>query len=202
VRRPHALQLPATGAPDLFGRVVAFRNWRIIDGRLSSPYLPVVWTDRVMRAECYGGARRLAPGRIDVAPAFVDTDGPHVAPDPDCRCGIYAYYRPSARFSTIDYRGVSGIVTVWGALQVHHGGLRAQHARVEALATYGRWSTRQRSAVDGVAGELGVDLVDLDELERAATRYGTPLPPSLLPEPEPPPRRGHSVRWAFARLRR
>jgi hypothetical protein len=32
-----------------------------------------------------------------------------------------------------------------------------------------------------IASELGVDLVERDELDFSAGRYGAPLPPSLVP---------------------
>jgi hypothetical protein len=81
----------------------------------------------------------------------------------------------------VDHQGVAGIVSVWGAVEVHQEGMRAEHARIEALALYARWTTRQLEAVRQVAGELGVDLVDLDEIEDAARRYGQPLSPELVP---------------------
>jgi hypothetical protein len=35
--------------------------------------------------------------------------------------------------------------------------------------------------VAAIAAELGVDLVERDELDSAAGRYGAPLPPALVP---------------------
>ena len=64
-----------------------------------------------------------------------------------------------------------------------------EHARVEALALYSRWTTRQIEAVREVARDLGVDLVDLDEIEDAARRYGRHISRELVPgargEPQP-----------------
>jgi hypothetical protein len=40
----------------------------------------------------------------------------------------------------------------------------------------------RRPGVEAIAGELGVDLVERDELAPAAARYGVPLPPSLVPQ--------------------
>ena len=37
-------------APDLVAPVVAFRAWRIVDGRLLSPYIPCRWKGAVMHA--------------------------------------------------------------------------------------------------------------------------------------------------------
>jgi hypothetical protein len=167
------------GAPDLIEPVVGFRNWRIFrngprDRELSSPYLPVSWTERIHRAECR--RRRSAEELLQE---------PHRAPNPGCGCGISAYHAPTGQFSKIDFRAVSGIVTVWGAIQVDGDEMRAEVARVEALALYHRWSRDQLEAVRAVAGRLGTDLVDLRELGAAAKRYGQGLPPSLLAKDRP-----------------
>jgi hypothetical protein len=39
----------------------------------------------------------------------------------------------------------------------------------------------RRPGIEPIARELGVDLVERDELELAGERYGVPLPPSLVP---------------------
>lgn len=167
--------LPAVErAPDLIEPIVAFRSWRVVDEGLRSVHLPVLWPDRDMTASC----------RCSESP---DADAPrsatpgHSAPDRGCTCGIYAYYEPDLNFPTVDYRGVAGIVTLWGSVEVHEQGMRAERARVEALALYSRWSTRQLDAVREIARDLGVDLVDLDEIVEAARRYGRPVAPELVP---------------------
>lgn len=172
------------GAPDLIEPIVGFRNWRIFrngprDGELSSPYLPVSWTERVHRAECR--RRRSAEELLQE---------PHTAPSPGCGCGIRAYHAPTGDFSKVDFRAVSGIVTVWGAIEVDGEEMRAEVARVEALALYHRWNRNQLEAVRSIADELGTDLVDLRELGAAATRYGQGVPPSLLAKDRPTSLRG------------
>jgi hypothetical protein len=151
----------AAAAPDLIEPLVGYRNWRLIDGVLTSPYSAVEWHEPLMCARC------LVRG--------------HPAPDPDCDCGVSAYHAPDMRFSTVDFRGVSGIVTLWGRVEVHPDRLRAEYARVEALALYSRWSPRQRNAVTGAARELGVELVDLREQTAAAAGYGAAVPPAHAP---------------------
>ena len=167
-------QLTRPGEVPAARPVVGFRNWRIFragatEGRLSSPYFPVVWSERVLRAEC---RRFRSPEDL--------LEEPHAAPSPGCGCGISAYHLPTGDFSKIDFRGVSGIVTVWGRVEAGPDGMRAEHARVEALATYSRWSRSQQNAVAAVADDLGVDVVELHDLEAAAVNYGSALPASLL----------------------
>jgi hypothetical protein len=175
-----ARELGDTHAPDLIEPVVGFRNWRILRtgpmrGELSSLHVPVTWSEPVMRAECR---------RWRTPEALLDT--PHAAPDPQCGCGIRAYHRPTGEFSKVDYRGVSGVVTVWGRIEVGADEMRAELARVEALAVYSQWSRRQRDAVQEVAANLGAELVDLRELGAAAASYGAPPPASLLADPPAP----------------
>ena len=62
---------------------------------------------------------------------------------------------------------------MWGRIEAHRDGLRAEHARVCALA--------RRPGVAAIAADLEVDLVERDELESAAGRYGAPLPAGLVP---------------------
>jgi hypothetical protein len=169
-RRP----APTPRAPDLIEPIVAFRGWRVVDGRLRSVYLPTFWDARDMTATCLCTESPDADAPRSAGPG-------HGVPDRGCTCGIYAYYQPDTNFPMVDHQGVAGIVSVWGAIEVHDEGMRAEHARVEALALYSRWTTRQIEAVRGVAAELGVDLVDLDEIEEAARRYGQPIAPALVP---------------------
>ena len=153
-------------APDLVAPVIAFRAWRVVDGQLLSPYIPCRWEGPVMHAECYPANRALQFGRGWL-------DAPHDPPHPSCQCGIYAYHRPGAQAYYGEFDWVEGIVSVWGRIEVHHDGLRAEHARVLALA--------RRPGAEAIAARLGVDLVERDDLEAAAARYGAPLPASLVP---------------------
>jgi hypothetical protein len=146
---------PSHAAPDLIEPVAAFRNWRLVDGGLRSPYAPVAWTEPIMCAHCLASS--------------------HPAPAPGCDCGLSAYLEPQLAFPTVDFRGVTGIVTLWGRVEVHAEHVRAEYARVEALAVYRQWSARQRTAVEAVAASLGADLVDLREQSAAAELYGGTL---------------------------
>jgi len=157
-------------APDLVEPVVGFRAWRIVGGRLMSPYIPVRWEARVMHAECLPANRRLLFGAGWVAE-------PHASPHPDCKCGIYAYHRPGVRTWFGEFETVEGVVSCWGRIEVHADGLRAEHARVEALAL----PRTAPGAIPAVADVLGAPLVPRDELASAAAAYGAPLPASLRP---------------------
>jgi hypothetical protein len=97
--------------------------------------------------------------------------------------GVYAHLEPDCNFPRVDHRGVTGIVTLWGQIEVQVDGMRAEHARIVALALYSRSSARLKGALYSLADQLGIDLIDLDEIEAAAAGYGNQLPASLLPSP-------------------
>jgi hypothetical protein len=151
-------------APDLVEPVIGFRAWRVLDDRLLSPYIPCRWSGREMHAVCYPANRALTFGRGWLTRA-------HDSPHPECKCGIYAYHRPGSRAYFGEWEWVEGIVSVWGRIEAHADGLRAEHARVEALAGCPR-----------VAARLGVEVVAREELAEAAAAYGAPLPAMLLPQ--------------------
>jgi len=136
--------------------VVAFRNWRVRDGELTSLHAGSVWRSARLTAEC---------------------DQPHHAPDPGCRCGISARLEPDLAFSTVDFRGVSGIVSISGTVLAQDGYLRAEHARIEAFGVYHRWTGAHVDCVLRLAEDLGVEVLDLGELKSAARRYGRVLAP-------------------------
>jgi hypothetical protein len=174
-------------APDLIEPLTAFRRWRVIDGRLRSPYMPVFWDERVLPARCH-----------DQTTGATGRDAPHTPPLASCTCGIHAYSEPDLDFPAIDYRGVTGIVTVRGKVVVGAEGMRAELARVEALGVYSRWSRRQRRAVRAIAEQLGIDLVALDDLADVAERYGRPLLPDALAHVQSPDYSPTDLHPAFA----
>lgn len=162
--------MPAV-APDLITPVVAYRAWKVVGDRLRSPLMPVRWEGRTMHAECHPVQRRIMRGAQD------DWVGDaHPSPHPDCQCGIYAYHEPGRRNWFGEFDWVEGIVTVWGRLEVHHDGLRAEHARIEALIRRAELPTAER-----IAARLGCAVIDRADVAEAATRFGAPLPRHLLP---------------------
>ena len=159
------------GAPDLLEPVVGFRAWRVVGDGLLSPYIPCRWEGALMHAVCYPANRSLTFGQGWL-------DAPHDSPHPDCQCGIYAYHRPGTRGYFGEWEWLEGIISVWGRIEAHADGLRAERARVEALALPG---DRDGAAARRIAAGLGVDLVARAELSGAAASYGAPLPDAMLP---------------------
>jgi hypothetical protein len=106
------------------GEIRALRTFRVgPDGGLYPLYSDTAWVDGVNTAHC-----NLAPGtgnRIDARQ--------HATPDPDCTCGYYAYASESGAAERPHARHVLAVVACWGKVIAGTRGIRAEHARVEAL---------------------------------------------------------------------
>ncbi|HLL87538.1 MAG TPA: hypothetical protein VK387_09535 [Thermoleophilaceae bacterium] len=163
----------STSAPDLLEPVVGFREWLIVRGCLTSPYIPFRWEERTVRARCFPANRNLQFGRGWV-------DEPHAAPHARCKCGIYALHRPRSATPFPDADRVWGVVSAWGRIEVHSDGIRAEHARVEALSLEGGERRRDESALRRIAAWLGVELVERDDLPAVAAHCGSPLPDEVI----------------------
>jgi hypothetical protein len=157
----------AVGAPDLIRPIIGFRQWRLHDGVLSSVWTDDAWDRGLLRARC----------RADVCDCCA---GVREAPGPECTCGVYAWHRQVPLGASATRELVAGAVALWGALQIHPTGMRAQFARIVALSlplTRGR----KRLELAITAGELGINLVPHRQLIAAAMAHGTPIPSSLRP---------------------
>jgi hypothetical protein len=156
-------------APDLLGPVVAFRDWRIFQGELLSPFTGTLWEEPTLQAVC----RPQDPEALLMPP--------HHAPHPDCSCGISAWLEPSDEASKVNFRAVSGIVSLWGRLEIGEDEVRAESARIECLAMFSGWTDAHKRSVNAIANEFDVDVVDLYELRAAAAAYGSGVPSGLKP---------------------
>jgi hypothetical protein len=168
----------AAVAPDLVRPVVAFRAWRVVGERLMSPNIPVRWEGRTMHAECHPVQRRIMRGAQG---GWLAEE--HGSPHPDCRCGVYAHHVPGVRTWFGEFDWVEGIVTVWGRIEAHADGLRAEHARIEALIR-----RRELPAAERIAAALGCAVIDRDDVAAVADRYGAPLPATMIPSRSAPAR--------------
>src|SRR4051812_10791780 len=148
--RARAPTRPGVSAPDLIAPVVAFRSWRLAGSQLVSPFIPCRWEGRVMHAVCYDANRTLTRG-------VGWLDAPHESPAPECQCGVYAYHTPGPRSWFGEAYWCEGVVSAWGRIVVHGDGLRAQFARVEALAVPEGYGPAQ---VHSAAAALGVPVAN------------------------------------------
>ena len=163
----------AHAPPDLTQPIIGYREWVLIGDEILSPLARTPWHAGVMRAECLPsclGARGLwREARPHPGPA----------PDPACVCGIYALFTPPRRRGRERMATVRGAVVLWGRIELHRRGMRAELARVVALALpSGRGAA---AAVVRAAEQLDVEAVDARHLQAAALSHGRPLEPSLIP---------------------
>jgi hypothetical protein len=108
---------PPDHGPDDRDREVADRQWRLRDAELW--FADARWTRGTNTAHCAASGAAHA----------------EAAPGSACSCGLYAWYRPCPRLaSAATAELVAGAVALWGTIELHATGMRAQHAMVVALA--------------------------------------------------------------------
>jgi len=108
-----------------------------------------------------------------------------VLPSGRCSCGVYAYYRPLPRTASVIWPElVAGAVALWGEVQAHATGLRAQHAQAVVLALPMGHGRKRRELLT-LAEELGVEVVSPRHLRSAAAVHGGALPHKLKPVADP-----------------
>jgi hypothetical protein len=170
-------------APDLVHPVIGFRLWRMDDAGLRSLYHDERWSRGRQTARCAAGA---VAAHDEPAPAH------------RCTCGIYAWYEPCPRLAwTGSDSLVAGAVTMWGRIELHGTGMRAQHVMVVALALPLSHGAKRRRIVS-VAEALEAETVPARGLVAAAGRHGAPVPGELKPRFAPAPAGGIGPRGARA----
>jgi hypothetical protein len=160
------------GAPDLIHPVVGYRQWRIHDGELRAVHTWDHWHPGAMTARCHATTRHAEPPPIGT-----------------CTCGFYARYAPFARTASSGTHDlVAGAVAVWGRLEIHPHGLRAEHAQILALALPILPGPKRRRVV-AVAEAYGVPAVPARRLQAVALRQGEPIPRAMRPPDDTPNKR-------------
>ena len=153
--------------------IVGYREWILVGEEILSPLARTRWEAGPMRAECLPGCLR-AQGLWRTASAH---SGP--APAPDCVCGIYALFTPSRPRGRDRLALVRGAVVLWGRIELHRRGMRAELARIVTLALPS--ARRHAESVAHVAALLDVEAVPAGDLAVAARAYGDPLEPTIIP---------------------
>lgn len=180
-----------TAAPDLITAVIGFRQWRLCGTELCSVRTDDRWHRGVHTATC---DRHAEP-----------------APVNGCTCGIYAWYEPTPRGASAATRDlVAGAVALWGQIELHAHGMRAEHAVIVALALPYSWAGKRRR-VRAAAAALEVAAVPARRLKAASLQHGALIPrsmrpPDLMPNKrqapgEPAPARLYAVADGYPRRR-
>ncbi|MEA2275656.1 MAG: hypothetical protein QOI62_841 [Solirubrobacteraceae bacterium] len=171
-------------APDLISAVIGFRQWRLRGcSELWSLRTEDRWEPGVLVARCLGEEHH---------------DGP--APEHACTCGFYAWYAPRPRgasAATADL--VAGAVALWGQVELHPHGMRAERAMVVALALPMSWGAKRRRIL-AAADALEVPAVPARRLVRTALAHGDVIPPHMRPPDTTPNKRAAPGPPAPARL--
>jgi hypothetical protein len=165
-------------APDLIDPIIGYRQWRLVGPALTSLFNDTRWDRMQLSARCDSREHH-----------------PEVVPDHACSCGIYAYYDPCPRTASLTRDLVAGAVVMWGRVELHRTGLRAEYARIVALELPLSLGPKRRSVLE-VADRLGVVAVAHRQLRSLAREQGVPLDPSLRPARVREPVVG-SWRWSL-----
>ncbi len=151
-------------APDLIDPIIGYRQWRLVGRGLTSLFNDTRWERAQLSARCDSGEHH-----------------PEVVPDHACSCGIYAYYDPCPRTASAFTRDlVGGAVIMWGGVELHGTGLRAEYAQIVALELPLSLGAKRRSVLE-IADGLGVVAVPHRQLRSVAREQGVPLDRSLRP---------------------
>jgi len=165
-------KIPMTAAA--FGPVVGFRQWDMRGDDLLSTRIP---TD--------GSDRYVWPSRVDLT-AVCLTNPSHPAPVSGCECGIHAARAPSKLpphlFLDRPEDRVEGIVTLWGAIEMHRRGDRAQHARLLALLQ--PRAGAQQDRMTPIARRYGVPVIAREGALAFAAEHGQSTSGDLTPGTE------------------
>jgi hypothetical protein len=173
--------LEITGpAPDLIDPIIGYRQWRLLGRELTSLFNDTRWECARLTAHCSSRQHH-----------------PELVPDHACSCGIYAYYDPCPRTASAATRDlVAGVVVMWGHVELHGTGLRAEEVQIVALELPLSMGPKRRAVLD-VADRLGVVAVPHRRLRSVAREHGAPLDPSLRPPRVREPV-VNSWRWSLA----
>lgn len=110
------------GCEPRVGEIRALRTFRIGAGGVLYPLFDTqAWTTATNTSVCR------APETA------IENDPQHTAPDPECGCGFYAYADDASAGDYPQTQHVLAVIACWGRVIAGTRGVRAQHARVEAL---------------------------------------------------------------------
>jgi hypothetical protein len=206
-------------APDLVTAVIGFRQWSLHGSELWSLRATVRWHRGAQTPDSRRTDDESAPHwslhgselwslrAVDrwqrgVKTAHCDS-GAHAGPAPanGCTCGIYAWYTPPPRGASAATRDlVSGAVALWGQIELHAHGMRAQQAMVVALALPFSWGEKRRRIL-AAADAFDVPAVPARKLKAAALEHGDLIPRRMRPPDTTPNKRQAPGEPDPARLR-
>jgi hypothetical protein len=142
------------------------------DGELRSVHTWDRWKPGPMIARCHADVHHLEPPPVN-----------------GCSCGFYARYVPFPRTASAGTPDlVAGAVALWGRLELHPHGIRAEQSQIVALALPVLPGPKRRR-VEAMAHALAVPAVPAHALRAAAERQCAPVPPAMRPPDTTPNKR-------------
>lgn len=115
---------PYTGFEPAVGEIRALRTFRVgPEGVLYPLFVDVPWSDGINSAAC----------RAARAQGGDSGQRGHDVPWADCTCGFYAFATASGAAEYPHAKHVLATVACWGRVVAGTRGVRAQHARIEAI---------------------------------------------------------------------
>ncbi|HEX7299265.1 MAG TPA: hypothetical protein VF257_09665 [Solirubrobacteraceae bacterium] len=172
-----------TTAPDLIHAAIGFRQWRLRGDELWSLLTEDRWERGMQSAHCLSEAPHDEP-----------------APHKGCACGFYAWYSPPPRTASAATPDLlAGAVALWGKIELHAHGMRAEHAMVVALALPFSWGAKRRH-IQAAAAALEASAVPAHRLKAAALEHGALIPKAMRPPDLTPNKRAAPGEPAPARL--
>ena len=101
----------------------------------------------------------------------------------------YAVSAPTPRTASLGTSElVGGAVALWGRVELHAHGIRAQHAMIVALALPFSWGAKRRRLV-AAANRLEVPAVPARKLKATALEHGDVIPRRMRPPDTTPNKR-------------
>lgn len=119
------------------GEIRALRTFRIGPGGVLYPlFSELAWVDGINTARCrvpVPAGQEHPTGQEQPAGQEDGDAAAHIAPEPDCTCGYYAYATETGAGEYPHTRHVLAVVACSGRVIAGTRGIRAEHARIEAL---------------------------------------------------------------------
>jgi hypothetical protein len=110
-----------SGCEPLVGEIVGLRTFRVDESGLLLPlFSNHAWYDGTNTAICSPPTGERARSN-------------HAVVSPDCECGFYAYGTERAAERNRHMRFVRAVVSCWGSVVAGTQGIRAEHARIDAI---------------------------------------------------------------------
>jgi hypothetical protein len=115
-----------------------------------------------------------------------------IIPHKDCHCGLYAYHNPEQILEGPNqhFAGIAGAVLLFGQIEVHRNGFRAEKAYPILLVEpqnpvtrklLDRWQGDWDAQLQSIVNRYRVKLVAGEDLWSQAVKLGRPWSADLLP---------------------